>query len=135
VPQIHTAGVHRRSDEGNGQSSLGNQGGRCRLESTATHTSKAIRQQPTIESALIHTGGDNRPEGEHPVIRMAVTVDIDGTTTVFFEDELWLVRRTKHPLADYEFYMKMLDWKEIRAGIQKLAPPKNRISRGLGYTP
>jgi len=66
---------------------------------------------------------------------MAVTVDSEGTSTVFFEDELWLVRRTKHPLADYEFYMKMSDWKEIRAGIQKLAPPKNSMNRGLGYTP
>ena len=66
---------------------------------------------------------------------MAVTVDIDGTTTVCFEDELWLVRRTKHPLADLEFYMKMSDWQEIHDDIQKLAPPKNSMNRGLGYTP
>jgi len=101
----------------------------------ATNTPFPVREWIETKSALIYTGGDNRSPGEHPVVRMAVTVDIDGTTTVFFEDTLWLVRLTRHSLADYEFYMTMSDWKEIRAGIQKLAPPKNRISRGLGHTP
>jgi len=100
---------------------------------TTTHISIPVREQ--TESARIYTGGVNRSAGEHPVLRMAVTRTALKTATVVFEDELWLVRWTSHHLADYELYMKMSDWQEIHAKIQKLKPSKNRMNRGLGYTP